>query len=201
MTTAPTLFTPEAAAATTAAGPRPLRVLGLDLSMTASGVCLPDGATRTIKTNAKDGDRRLQHIVNEVGLALGESQDGRRDGCDLVVMEEAPPGLKGPAIKAIHMVHGAVRLRLIDFDTPYVVINPTTLKAYATGSTSADKTAMAMAAYKRAGREFADDNQCDAWWLRAAGLDWYGQPEFELPKAQRERLAKVTWPDLEAVTR
>jgi hypothetical protein len=192
--TAPIL--PKAPVATPAAGPRALRILGLDLSITAPGLCLPDGTTRTVKTNPKHGDRRLQHIVNEVGLALGEGPDDIGDGVDLVVMEEAPPGLKGDAIKAIHMVHGAVRLRLIDFGTPYVVVNPTTLKAYATGSTSADKTAMAMAAYKRASREFTDDNQCDAWWLRAAGLDWYGQPEFDLPKAQRERLAKVTWPDL-----
>lgn len=168
------------------------RVLGLDLSMTATGICLPDGTTRTIKTNAKDGDRRLQQIVSEVGIALDEYEFG--DACDLVVMEEAPPGLKGPAIKAIHMVHGAVRLRLLDFDTPYAVINPTVLKAYATGSTAADKTAMAMAAYKRAGREFGDDNQCDAWWLRAAGLDWTGCPEFSLPAAQRDRLIKATWP-------
>lgn len=195
-----TLFDAEVPATTTAAGPRPLRILALDLSITATGMCLPDGTTRTIKTKATDGDRRLQHIVDQVGLALGDTTDSL-DACDLVVMEEAPPGLKGPAIKAIHMVHGAVRLRLIDFGTPYVVINPTTLKGYATGSTSADKTAMAMAAYKRAGREFADDNQCDAAWLRWAGLDWYGQPEFEVPKAQRERLAKVAWPDREAVAR
>jgi hypothetical protein len=199
--TAPTLFETPAASA---AGAPALRVLGLDLSITATGVCLPNGITRTIKTKASDGDRRLQHIVDQVGLDLGEGPDGIGDGCDLVVIEEAPPGLKGPAIKAIHMVHGAVRLRLIDFGTPYVVINPTTLKAFATGSTSADKTVMAMAAYKRAGREFPDDkggDQCDAWWLRAAALDHYGQPEFELPKVQRERLAKVDWPRLEAVAR
>lgn len=191
-------------AATTAAGPRPLRILGLDLSMTATGICLPDGATRTVKTNPKHGDRRLQHIVDQVGLALSEGPDSIGDGVDVVVMEEAPPGLKGPAIKAIHMVHGAVRLRLIDFGTPYVVINPTTLKGYATGSTSADKTALAMAAYKRAGREFTDDkggDQCDAWWLRHTALDWYGQPEFTVPQAQRDRLGKVAWPDREAVAR
>lgn len=191
-----TLFDTEVPAATTAAGPRPLRVLGLDLSITATGMCVPNGATRTLRTNAKTGDKRLQFIAEHVGIIL-------EGGCDLVVMEEAPPGLKGPAIKAIHMVHGAVRLRLLDFGTPYVVINPTTLKGYATGSTSADKTAMAMGAYKRTGSEFANDkggDQCDAWWLRAAGLDWYGQPEFDLPKAQRDRLAKVQWPDREAVT-
>jgi hypothetical protein len=75
-----------------------------------------------------------------------------------------------------------------------VLITPATLKAYATGKGNGDKTAMAMAALKRADREFGDDNQCDAWWLRAAGLDWYGQPEFALPKVQRDReaaLAKV----------
>ncbi len=193
-----TLFETPAASA---AGAPALRILALDLSITATGVCLPDGTTRPTKTNPKDGDRRLQHIVDHVGLALGEGPDDIGDGCDLVVMEEAPPGLKGPAIKAIHMVHGAVRLRLIDFGTPYVLINPTTLKAYATGSTSADKTAMAIAALKRTGREFGDDNQCDAFWLRAAALDHYGQPEFDLPKVQRERLAKVTWPDLAAVER
>ena len=169
------------------------RVIGLDLSITATGICLPDGTTETIKTNAKDGDRRLQHIVDRVGTALSGDPWGD-DTFDLAVMEEAPPGLKGPAIKAIHMVHGAVRLRLIEFGIPYVVINPTTLKAYATGSTSADKTAMAMAAYKRTGREFGDDNQCDAWWLRAAGLDWLSLPEFSLPAAHRDRLDKATWP-------
>lgn len=188
--------------ATAADGFRPaLRVLALDLSITATGICLPNGTTTTVKTNSKHGDRRLQQIVTEVGLALGEDTTSIGDGVDVVVMEEAPPGLKGPAIKAIHMVHGAVRLRLLDFDTPYVLINPTTLKGFATGSTSADKTAMAMAAYKRAGIEFGDDNQCDAWWLRAAGLDWYGQPQFELPKAQRDRLTKVAWPKLAEVTR
>lgn len=187
--TAPTLpVTPAAEAA----GAPALRILALDLSITATGVCLPDGTTSTIKTKASDGDRRLQHIANEVGLALGDSDYG--DSCDLVVMEEAPPGLKGPAIKAIHMVHGAVRLRLIDFGTPYVVINPTTLKAYATGNTHADKTAMAIAALKRTGREFADDNQCDAAWLRWAALDALGHPEFPMPAAQRARLTKVTWP-------
>jgi Holliday junction resolvasome RuvABC endonuclease subunit len=173
------------------------RVLGLDLSITATGVCLPDGTTRTIKTRDKDGDRRLQFIVDHIGMALGEGLDGIGDGCDLVVMEEAPPGLKGPAIKAIHMVHGVVRLRLIDFDTPYVVINPTTLKAYATGNNRADKTELAMAAYKRAGREFPGDkggNECDAWWLRAAALDRLGAPEFALPQAQRAHLDKADWP-------
>lgn len=189
-----TLFETPAA---TADGAPALRILALDLSITATGVCLPDGTTRTIKTNQKDGDRRLQHIVDHVGLALGEGPDDIGDGVDLVVIEDLPTHAKAAGITG--MVHGAVRLRLIDFGTPYVLVTPATLKAFATGRGNADKTAMAVAALKRAGREFADNDQCDAFWLRAAALDHYGQPEFDLPKVQRERLAKVVWPDLKAV--
>lgn len=189
------LFDCEAPAADKTA--RALRILALDLSITAPGMCLPDGTTTTIKTNPKDGDRRLQTIVDQVGLALGEGPDGIGDGVDLVVIEG--PVVRSSAAVTIGMVHGAVRLRLIDFGTPYVLVTPATLKAYATGKGNADKTAMAIAALKRAGREFPDDNQVDAAWLRWAALDWYDAPEFTLPQAQRERLVKVAWPEREAV--
>jgi Holliday junction resolvasome RuvABC endonuclease subunit len=189
-----TLFEAEVPAATAAAGRPVLRILALDLSITATGVCLPDGTTRTITTNAKHGDRRLQHIVDQVGIALGEGPDDIGDGVDLVVIEG--PVVRSSAAVIIGMVHGAVRLRLIDFGTPYVLVTPATLKAYATGKGNADKTAMAIAALKRSGREFADDNQVDAAWLRWAALDWYDAPEFPMPRVQRDRLTKVAWPDL-----
>ena len=65
------LFDCKVPAVPMTAGPRPLRILALDLSITATGMCLPNGTTTTIKTNAADGDRRLQTIVDQVGLALG----------------------------------------------------------------------------------------------------------------------------------
>lgn len=182
----------------TPAGPQPLKIAGLDLSITAPGIALPDGTTRTIKTRPGEGDRRLQHIVSEISLALGEGPDGIGHGADLVVIEDLPTHAKSAGITG--MVHGAVRLVLLDFGTPYALVTPATLKAYATGRGNADKTAMAIAALKRANREFDDDNQCDAFWLRAAGLDSYGQPDFDMPKVQRERLTKVQWPNLEAVS-
>jgi Holliday junction resolvasome RuvABC endonuclease subunit len=188
--TAPTL--PDTPA-TTPAGPRPLRILALDLSITAPGVCLPDGTTRTIKTRTSEGDRRLQHIVSDIGIALDDKPDSTGYAVDLAVIEDLPTHAKSAGITG--MVHGAVRLWLLDAHIPYVLITPATLKAYATGKGNADKTAMAIAALKRSGREFADDNQVDAAWLRWAALDWYGTPEFDLPKAQRDRLAKVTWPE------
>ncbi|BCM70924.1 hypothetical protein EASAB2608_06258 [Streptomyces sp. EAS-AB2608] len=161
------------------------RVLGLDLSITATGYALSDGQTGTFKGPWK-GDWRLVAIKTAVA--------GQADGIDVAVIEDLPTHAKAAGITG--MVHGAVRTVLMELGVPYVLITPATLKAYATGKGNADKTAMAIAALKRAGREFVDDNQCDAWWLRAAGLDWYGHSEFDMPKAQRDRLGKVTWPKL-----
>ncbi|MFE6488341.1 Holliday junction endonuclease [Streptomyces sp. NPDC057757] len=184
-----TLFDSEVPAATTAAGPPALRILGLDLSIGATGICLADGRTLTVKPKAK-GDARLNEIRGHIGASITATGEP----VELVVMEDVPSTMQGAAGKVIPMLHGTVRAMLLDIGLPYVVIAPATLKAYATGKGNADKTAMAMAAYKRAEIEFGDDNQCDAWWLRAAGLDWYGQPEFTLPQAQRERLTKAVWP-------
>jgi hypothetical protein len=178
-----TLFEPPLAD-TTAASPPP-RVLGLDLSLTATGICLPDGITLTIKTRQKDGDKRLIHIEDAIIRAIGHV-------IDLAVIEDLPTHAMSAGITG--MVHGVARNALNKADIPYALVVPATLKAFATGKGSGDKTPMAMAAYKRGGVEFEDDNQCDAWWLRAAGLDWIGRPLFDLPQAQRDRLSKAKWP-------
>ena len=162
-----------------------VRVLGLDLSITATGVCLPDGSTYTVKTKQENGDERLLTIRHAVQSAVTA-------GVDLAVIEDLPTHAKGSGITA--MVHGVVRTVLMGRGVPYVLLVPATLKAYATGKGNADKSTMAVAAFKRAGREFADDNQCDAWWLWHAGLDRYGAASFVLPAVQRARLDKVEWP-------
>lgn len=171
------------------------KVLALDLSITATGVCLPTGVTVTLSVpgGAKVGDARLLSIRDYVRESL------RIQPADMVVIEG--PVTRTNTATVSGMVHGAVRTALMDLGVPYALVPPATLKAYATGKGNADKTAMAIAALKRGGREFPDDNQCDAWWLRAAALDWYGSPEFPLPVEQRKRLAKVDWPVLPEVVR
>jgi Holliday junction resolvasome RuvABC endonuclease subunit len=187
---APTLFEPEASAAP-AAGPRPLRVLGLDLSLTSPGFALTNGTTTRLKTRQKDGDHRLVLIRDFIRATLREEQP------HLAVIEDLPRHAMSAGITA--HVHGIVKVELLDAGVPYALVVPATLKSYACDHGRADKQRMAAAAYLAAGATFVGDpggDQCDAWWLRAAGLDWYGQPEFELPRAQRDRLTKVSWPPL-----
>ncbi|MBV2366947.1 RuvC family protein [Streptomonospora nanhaiensis] len=170
------------------------RVIGLDLSMTATGIAHADGATTTVKP-ASSGDHRLNEIRSAVHQAAGGLPRGNRGiarWVDLAVIEDLPTHARAAGITG--MVHGAVRSLLTECGVAYVVVPPATLKAFATGKGNADKTAMAIAALKRVGAEFADDNQCDAWWLRQAGLHHLGAPEFPLPSAQAARLDKVTWP-------
>lgn len=166
-----------------------LRIIGLDLSLSSTGVALPDGTTYRIKTRQKDGDRRLIVIRDRIRTTIDEH------GPHLAVVEDLPTHAMSAGITG--HVHGVVKAELLDAGVPYALVVPATLKSYAADHGNADKARMAAAAYLAAGVEFADDkggDQCDAWWLRAAGHDAYGAPLFDMPQAQRDRLLKVDWP-------
>lgn len=167
-----------------------MRIMGLDLSMTATGVAFPDGTTAVIKPRGR-GYARLLGIEERISAAV---RIGRPD---LAVIEDIRDGLKGDAAKVIPMVHTAALLPLLRYGVPFAFVNSSTLKLYATGYGSSDKASMAVAALTYAGREFTADkggDQCDAWWLRAAGHAAYGEPVARMPKANEDALRKVDWP-------
>ncbi|MCX4615741.1 crossover junction endodeoxyribonuclease RuvC [Streptomyces mirabilis] len=177
--------------------PAGLRVIGLDLSITSTGVCLPDGTTYRIKTRAKDGDRRLLHVRDDIADDLVACRP------QLAVIEDLPTKMHATALKIIGKLHGVVVGALLDAEVPYAYVSPATLKRFATDKGNATKQQMADAAYLAAGAEFPGDlnakgdggDMCDAWWLRAAGHDWCGLPQFTMPQAQRDYLSKGDWPD------
>jgi Holliday junction resolvasome RuvABC endonuclease subunit len=156
-------------------------VVGLDLSMTATGIAERDGRTYTYNPGVK-GDHRLTSIRKAVGLAVGQ-------GVDLVVIEDAV--VRSPAAVELGMVHGVVRPSLLAVGVRYVLIAPATLKKYATGKGNATKPDMRMALYQRMGIDLRDDNQVDATWLRYAGLQLLGEPVVQLPASQVAALDKV----------
>ncbi|MEU4367534.1 hypothetical protein [Micromonospora chersina] len=153
--------------------------------MTGTGIARCDGTTYTV-TPKRDGDARLIEIRSEIARAI----DGR--AIDLVVIEDLPTNAKSAGITG--MVHGTVRTWLRDHQVPYALATPASVKKYATGKGNCGKPEMAVAAYKRGQREFPDDNQCDAWWLRAAGLDHLGAPVATMPATQRAALTAIKWP-------
>lgn len=161
------------------------RVIGIDPSMTATGLVTADGEARTVR--GRDcTDRRLRDIYAAVYEAA--------TGCSLAVIEDLPTHAHGAGITG--MVQGVVRLALMRADCQYAVVPPATLKRYATGKGNATKPDMRMALFQRMGLDLRDDNQVDAIWLRMLGLDWMGEPVVDLPKLQRDSIAKCRWPIL-----
>lgn len=165
------------------------RVVGVDLSLTGTGIATTDGEL-TVRTNAADPiEMRLQAIRNAVLHRCAVVPP-----VDLVVIEDFVT--RSPAASTLGMVHGVVRVALVEAAVPFVLVPPATLKKYVTGKGNAKKDDMRMETYKRFGLDLADDNQVDAYGLRAMALDALGYPLRDMPTAQRDSLEKITWPAL-----
>lgn len=166
-------------------------VIGIDPSLTATGLAYGDGSTATVKyPKYVTGDHRLAFIaeaVNDLGFS---PMVGRR--VDLAVIEDLPTHAHGAGITG--MVQGVVRFQLIRDGIPYLTVPAATLKKYATGKGNATKPDMRMELFKRTGIDLKDDNQVDAWWLRALGHELLGEPVVALPKTHTDALGKLTLP-------
>lgn len=177
-----------------------LVIIGLDLSLTATGIATAEG-TRTLKP-----------VSGLVGMArLAAFRSTLLSECaraDLVVIEGYSMGTQRQAshAHALGELGGVVRLALYEAGVPYVDVPPASLKRYATGKGNANKGQVLEAASKRSGLDFAgDNNRADAWWLRQMGLawafdsPWVSGPDLSdfyvaVPATHRAALAGVRWP-------
>ena len=167
-------------------------ILGLDPSLRATGLALPDGELVTVKTPscATPGDKveRVRHIVGHVGVAA-------KIGA-LIVIEGPAFGMNNAATHELAGLWWALVVRLAEQGNQIAVLSPGQLKKFATGSGRASKPDMAVAMFERAQLKAADDNQVDAFWLRQAGLVRQGHPDaLSLPKTQTAVLDNIAWPE------
>lgn len=186
--------------------------VGLDLSLTAAGIATPRG----LYTEGEDGrkgasltDRRLRigrQVLRVLDRVLGENGCGPDD----VANAASPPivvAIESPTPSRIvghqHDRSGLwwrIVTELCSWPLVYPVeIGNSARAKYATGVGNAGKVAVASAATKRYGVEFADDNQADAFVLRAMVLDHYGAALAPVPARNREALASVDFPNLDPI--
>lgn len=167
----------------------PPHVVGLDLSMTSSGVCtfsldyMTDGlkvttsaiksqpapaAQRTANTRA----RRLGEIVREIRRAIVNVRP------EIGVVESPVPNRRMKS--AMLLERGAIywmTLELLDYyGIEIVEVAPRERALYATGDGSADKVSVAASMVAEHGREFATDDECDAFVLALIGARLLGKP-------------------------
>lgn len=174
-------------------------VVGLDLSLASTGIAHATTAgivTDTILSKGMGtGIIRLRNIARTV-------RDHTRTA-DLVVLEGPSYGSKDAGFHERAGLHWMVLERLHLDGRTVVQVAPAVLKKYATGKGShpgLGKGPMIDAASRRYPNveHGGDNNQVDALWLAAMGLD-HLTGQHTVPQAHRAVLASVPWPEITAV--
>lgn len=175
-----------------------VRVVGLDLSLTATGL----GTTRsggpagvqTIKSKGpKDATLeerrdRLHNLARDIQLAALAA--------DVVVIEQPAYNQTGGSHHDRSGLWWLVVDWLVDEVPTVVEVAPQVVKKYATGKGNASKDEVLAAVVRRyADVDVANNNEADALVLAAIGARLAGHPiEASLPQTNLDALAKVRWP-------
>ncbi|MBY8884818.1 hypothetical protein K7472_08155 [Streptomyces sp. PTM05] len=179
------------------------RVIGLDLSLTSTGVAGADWA-RAFRPGRRRGHERMEWLCGHVATAVEDA--------DLVMVEGAAYAQGGQA--GHHELAGLwwlITQHLWRRRVPYAVANPHHRTIYATGRANpaqewpqAQRSRVAKGMVRsvvveRYGVECEGPgryDQADATVLAAMGLDWLGYPTVPVPDTHRRALEAVRWPDL-----
>lgn len=166
-----------------------MKVVGLDLSLTATGVATGDGRLLTVYSEAGGstvGERALR--ISRLRVQIMEHMWD----ADMVVIEG--PAYSRQQQSGHHLRAGlwwliATTARAMAGEV--IEVSPSALKKFATGRGNATKADMRVALLQRVGEDIRDDNQVDAFWLRQVGLHLLGDKGLDLPKANLTALSKI----------
>lgn len=171
--------------------------VGLDLSLVKTGYAIiqDDGkvlASGIIKSKPCgdkpiDETRRIVKIVEQV-----------MDKIDEICPEHAPDmvAIEGLAFLAVGVslvqlagMNYLTRILLDEFGWPFLIVAPTTLKKFITGSGKGDKDLIMMSLYKNYGFEAKDNNEADAFSLAICAMAILDKPLKESTVPQKEVIA------------
>ncbi|OYO16607.1 hypothetical protein CGZ93_17760 [Enemella dayhoffiae] len=168
-------------------------MIGIDPSLTATGICTTAGDLITLRSTPTAGGlpEELARIEALTGRILAHA-----DGADVAVIEAPSFGQSRQGGEHIRAgLWWMIVAALTHADISTVRVPPAALKKFATGRGNATKPDMRMALYQRASIDCRDDNQVDAFWLRQIGLHHLDHPDaIRLPATHLVGLAKVDWP-------
>lgn len=182
-----------------AAGTRGSLVVGVDTSLTCTGIAYNTGVLEVVKSTGKKTDtyedrrRRLEKLAAQIVDVASPT------GAALVVIEGPSYGSPSPSMWDRAHLWWSVYNTLRGYGLPVAVASPKSRMLYATGKGNADKMTVFEAAKDRLGGTWAsfagDDNRADAAWLCALGSAYLGHPLAVLPAPHRKALDGVHWPE------
>lgn len=177
------------------------RVLGLDLSLTGTGICRlgANGAEllHTMRPGKRVGHERIQFILD----GIHDAQRGA--DLDLVVIEGPSYGSQGGQ-RGHHERAGLwwlVAHSLHAQGRPYAVVAPAARAKFGAGDGRAGKQVVVAAVRERYAEvvdRVRNDNEADALLLAHMGVDRLGGHLVDVPDINREALRKVAWPSTPA---
>lgn len=169
----------------------PIRILALDLSLTASGVACHACGVSTISFKKTTGPERLVSIREAAMSHVFEHQ------ADVAAVEGYSFGSRNGG-ERIGELGGVIRAALWEAEVPYVEIPPKSLKKFITDNGNAGKDEM-LAATIRRWPEFngKTNNESDAYGLGVMAKSHY-EPELcdEILAFQQKVLDSIEWPEL-----
>lgn len=148
-------------------------VIGIDPSLSSTGVATHDGRHLVVKDSKVTGDGRLvllDYVINHVGV---DAMEAAGDTPVLAVVEDLPTNAMGAGLTG--KAQGVVRSTLLQLGLDFLTVPPSVLKKFATGNGAAKKPDMIAAWNARGGTQLKDDNMVDAAFLRLFGIEWLQQ--------------------------
>lgn len=174
------------------------RVIGLDLSLSATGVArvtLLDGDNATVPelhVEKADDDGTLEDRLNGLAARLTCINSAS------LVAVEAPILYGAHAKGAISLIglNMLIRCRIAEQGIPLLVVDNGSIKKYATGNGNANKDLVRDAARDRFGLPpGVTSDECDALWACAIGCALLDRPIVDVPAKHRGALVKLELPD------
>lgn len=154
-------------------------IIGIDPSLTGTAICAYKPFSSVSPTarmaryssepshSFQERMQRFQILVNSIGIFLSDYLIDRE--FLTVFIEGYSFGSKGRAVYDIAEYGGILRNKLWMEGLQVVEVPPMTLKKFATGKHMADKTMMALHAFKRWGVEYGTSDEIDAYCLCRLG--------------------------------
>lgn len=174
-------------------------VVGLDISLTQTGIAIVDTEVRSVVTSRVSAPKAADGLA-AMRLRIRKCVDGVMHRIpphvDLVVVERPLPA-RGE-FAGLQIERGAAYWFLMDQLLPralVVDVHPKTRAGLATGNGNASKKDV----LARVREDFPDlvirdDNEADALVLADAGSRWLGAPLRAYSLKQEQAFAKVAWP-------
>lgn len=171
-----------------------MRIIAIDPSLTSTGLAMWRKGiigVHTIQVGTR-GPERLDDIWRGITSVPGWGVP------ELVLIEGYAHGRSNQAHQ-LGELGGVLRHQFYRLGVPIVEVPPSTRAKIATGKGNAGKEEVLASAIRRLGYEGHSPDEADALWILQCALVHYGLPgAADLPKAHRDALKKLTFPELES---